>query len=140
MHPRIYADFNGLGALHRFRGRLAVPLDTLGSLWDLSNAGVRLHDGQRLRIYDGSDEEEDLEADATVYFSHEECVWMAELDESGCRYVPKRDLTPDLRRLCLGCRRDLAGMGVMNSARPEASELCPLCATPGNAALAPPPV
>ena len=138
MNPRIYADFNGLGGSYRFPGRLAVPLDVIGSLRDLSNAGIRLQDGLRLRIFDWSDEDEDLEADATVYFNDEEGVWMAELDESGYVYVPKGDRTPDRRLLCFGCRRDLAGALTRISARTESGELCPYCGTPVNASLARP--
>jgi hypothetical protein len=67
-YPRIYADFNGHDWSLRHPGRHAVALDTIGSLQALSNAGLRLRDGVRLIVYDYSDDEEDLEAEATVRF------------------------------------------------------------------------
>jgi hypothetical protein len=43
---RIYADFNGIRGPDD--GPLEIPLDTRGSLRDLTNAGIRLRDGTAL--------------------------------------------------------------------------------------------
>ena len=133
---RIYADYNGLAGPEG--GPLTIPLDTLGSLRDLTNAGVRLRDGTALTIVDASDGEEDLEADATARYDATADVWLAVLGPEGYRYVPSGDRTPDRRFLCLGCRRDL-GRG------PKADEYgyprvqaCPDCGTPIRAAIAAP--
>ena len=40
--PRIYADFNGIGRSRRDPSRWEIPLDSMGSLKDLTNAGIRL--------------------------------------------------------------------------------------------------
>src|SRR5215208_4554971 len=141
---RIYADYNGLGRSEG--GPLVIPLDTFGSLRDLTNAGVRLREGLALVVADWSDEEEDLEAGATSSFDAEAGVWLAVLGPEGYRYVPKGDRTPDHRFLCLGCRRDL-GSDPVTGERPAAGvvfvdgprgQSCPACGTPIAAALAPP--
>jgi hypothetical protein len=80
--PRIYADFNGLGNPDRTEGRLAVALDTLGTLRDLTNARLRLTEGLRLTVYDWSDDEEHLEAEATARYDPDDGLWWAELDPS----------------------------------------------------------
>lgn len=103
--PRTYADFNGLGKPY---GRLAVALDTAGTVRDLSNTGLRLAEGIVLTVYDWSDEDEDLEAEATARYDPDDRLWWAELGPDGDAYVPKRDRAVDSRFLCLGCRYDLA--------------------------------
>jgi hypothetical protein len=136
--PRIYADFNGLRRPERTGGRLAVALDTFGTLRDLANAGIRLSEGLELTVYDWSDDEEDLEAQATAHYDPERRVWWADLGARGYEYVPKRGRPIDPRFLCLGCRRDLAsdpdtwGDGV-----PRVTA-CPRCATAVDAAIDPP--
>jgi hypothetical protein len=141
---RIYADYNGLGRSER--GPFVIPLDTFGSLRDLSNAGVRLREGLALVVADWSDEDEDLEADATAVFDPKAGVWLAVLGPDGYRYVPKGARTNDDRFLCLGCRRDL-GSDPATGARPAAGvafvdgpggQACPVCGTSIAAALAPP--
>jgi hypothetical protein len=92
--PRIYADFNGLDRSPRRPERFVVALDTHGSLDALARAGLELHDGLRLTIWDASDEEEDLEADITVYYDAARRVWLAEMDEEGYRYVPAIGRSP----------------------------------------------
>jgi len=141
---RIHADYNGLGRSEN--GSVAIPLDTFGSLRDLSNAGVRLRDGLPLLVVDWSDEEEDLEAEATAQYDPGNSAWLAVLAPGGYRYVPKGDRAPDHRFLCLGCRRDL-GRDPVTGEHPQAGvvfiesphgQLCPACGTPISAALAPP--
>jgi hypothetical protein len=136
--PRIYADFNGLGNPDRTEGRLAVALDTLGTVRDLTNAGLRLAEGLRLTVYDWSDDEEDLEAEATARYDPDDGLWWAELDPSGCQYVPKRERATDPRFLCLGCRYDLASDPTAWGEYAPRVTVCPLCGTAVAAAVAPP--
>jgi len=136
--PRIYADFNGLCRPDRTGGRPAVALDTLGTLRDLTNAGLRLTEGLQLTVYDWSDEEEDLEARATARYDWNDSLWWAELGPDGYAYVPKRDRTTDLRFLCLGCRYDLASDPSTRGESASQAVACPCCGTAVAAAVAPP--
>lgn len=136
--PRIYADFNGLEPSPHKAARLLVPLDTVGSVRDLSNAGLRLRDGLQLTICDWSDEEEDLEAAATASYDHARRVWLAELGPEGYSYVPKGDRTPDSRFLCLGCRHDNGPAPNSAAALPLPPPTCPHCGLKGDSAIAPP--
>src|SRR5438094_2728399 len=88
---RIYADFNGLERIADSPPRYAVALDTLGTLRDLSNAGIRLREGLALLVWDESDETEDLEGDAVARFDSASGVWWADLTAEGYRYVPKHN-------------------------------------------------
>ena len=106
---RIYADFNGIQTSPRNPELLGVPLDTYGSLKDLSNAGVRLQEGVQLVIFDWSDEDEDLEGHCTVYYDWRRQFWWAELDERGYLYVPRDERTKITNFLCLGCQSNLEG-------------------------------
>src|SRR3954464_2422500 len=81
--PRIYADFNGLCEPNRTDRPSAVALDTLGTLRDLTNAGLRLAEGLQLTVYDWSDQEEDLEAEATARYDPDGGLWWAELGAKG---------------------------------------------------------
>jgi len=133
---RIYADYNGLWGPEG--GPLTIPLDTQGSLRDLTNAGVRLREGLALTVADASDDEEDLEAEATARYDAAAGVWLAVLGLDGYRYVPKGDRTPDRRFLCLGCRRDLgSGPNADEYGYPRV-EACPECGTSIRAAIAAP--
>jgi CheY-like chemotaxis protein len=136
--PRIYADFNGLMESPRDATRSMVPLDTWGSLRDLSNAGIRLREGMRLVIHDASDEVEDLEADVTTFYDPERRWWFAEL-ERALAYVPAHDRSPVTTFLCLGCRADL-GSRVQGAfgAMVQGSGHCPHCGVSTTAAIAPP--
>jgi hypothetical protein len=136
--PLIYADFNGIGPSQRNPAVLAVPLDTLGSLQALSNAGIRLEEGARISIYDWSDEEEDLLAAAVAYFDAVHKVWVAELGPEGYSYVPKGARDLDNRFLCLGCRHDLGAAPSPAAAIASPQPTCPTCGVPRDAAVAPP--
>ena len=136
MASRVYADFNGIEPSPRDPSRWAIALDTLGSLRDLSNAGIRLIEGVRLVVYDESDAEEDLEGEATVYFESRRDVWLAELDEHGYRYVPKRDRAPAFEFLCLRCRVGLP-LRADVSGVPSVTK-CPRCGEDIRAAIAAP--
>jgi hypothetical protein len=72
---RIFADFNGLRNPDRTEGRLAVSLDTFGTLRDLTNPGPRLAENLRLTVYDWSDD--DLEAEATAWYYQDGGPWWA---------------------------------------------------------------
>jgi DNA-directed RNA polymerase subunit RPC12/RpoP len=129
--PRIYADFNGLQGSPRGDSRQCVPLDTWGSLRDLSTLGVSLSDGMRLVISSDSDEHEDLEADAVAFYNSEQGWWFAEI-EGEIRDVPHREWSTTF--LCLGCRADL---GPTADTRTR-NEQCPHCGVSIQAAIAPP--
>lgn len=137
--PRIYADFNGLVAGVRDPTRVAVVLDTFGTARDLSNAGVTLHEGCELIAYDWSDDEEDLEGHGTAHFDPLHRWWVAEFDEEGVRYVPKRDRTPVTMFRCICCRQEIPPRQAAATILPgSASDVCPSCSTPIFAAIAPP--
>ena len=106
--PVIYADFNGTVPSSRNKDLSAVPLDTYGSLKDLTNQQVRLKEGMALVIYMDSAEGEDLEADGVVYYDSKFYLWLAEIDQDKIRYVPSHDLLWNRNEfLCLQCRQDL---------------------------------
>jgi DNA-directed RNA polymerase subunit RPC12/RpoP len=134
--PRIYADFNGLQGSPRTEGRLAIALDTIGSVRDLAKVGLRLADGTRLVVYDWSDEDEDLEANVTTFYDPSARVWLGELDESGYCYVPAQPRTTESRFLCLQCRSEYAAKTV--SIRQGSATLCHYCGSRLDAPIAPP--
>ncbi len=134
--PRIYADFNGIQRSSRDGSRYIIPLDTLGSVRDLANAGIRLHEGFRLTVFDASDDEEDLEGDAIVFYDARARVWIAELDENGYRYVPKKDRSLVKEFLCIRCRAPFP-VNNQHGAVPTVKE-CPACGEVMDAAIAPP--
>jgi len=86
----------------------AVPLDTYGSLKDLTNQQIRLNEGMALVIYMDSTEGEDLEADCVVYYDSKHKWWVAEIDQDKIRYVQAHDNLWNRKEfLCLQCRQDL---------------------------------
>jgi len=106
--PIIYADFMGLMPSSRNQHLSAIPLDTYGSLRDLSNQQVRLREGLALIVYMDSAEGEDVEADSVVYYDSEHRWWMAEIDKEKIRYVPSHDEIWNRKDfLCFKCRQDL---------------------------------
>lgn len=107
MTLRIYADFNGLVTSYTRPGGFAVVLDTMGTLRDLSNAGVRLVEGLPLIAVDASDAEEDLEGHGTAQYDYVNNWWLIELDEQGVRYVPAGDRTPATAFNCMSCGESL---------------------------------
>lgn len=117
--------------------RSMVPLDTWGSLRDLSNAGVRLTEGTELVIHDASDELEDLEGRAVAYYDPERAWWYAEL-EDGFDYVPARDRSPVTTFLCLDCRTDLGVPHADGGVVARRVENCPTCGLSIQTAIAAP--
>lgn len=135
---RIYADFNGLVSGPSNPSRVAVVLDTFGSVRDLANAGVLLHPGLPLIAVDWSDEAEDLEGHGTAQFDWKRGWWVVEFDELGVRYVPAGDRTENGQFLCLGCRNDV-GTAAATLARARAENRCPKCGEPLDSPIRPPP-
>jgi hypothetical protein len=115
-----------------------VPLDTWGSVRDLSNAGIRLSEGAALLICSDSDETEDLEADTRVYFDPVRKWWFAAL-EHAYRYVPAQDRAAVTTFLCLGSRADF-GSEAMDHSSPIAKRYseCPQCGLSITVAISPP--
>jgi DNA-directed RNA polymerase subunit M/transcription elongation factor TFIIS len=136
MMPRIYADFNGIQGSPRNTSRSAVPLDTYGSLRDLTNLGVKLIDGLQLTICDWSDEEEDLEAHASVYFEWKRKRWIAEIDEAGVLYVPASNRESNEDFFCMNCKNNLNAYFQKNGRREDMP--CPTCGSIITEAIAPP--
>jgi hypothetical protein len=133
---RIYADFNGLQGSRRNPSRLAVPLDTFGSLRDLANLQIRLSPELPLTVYDESDEEEDLEGYATAYWDPVSQTWIAELDARGVEYVPKRSRNQNQSFLCINCRTPLHE--IIRQQGMNAASTCPQCGTRIHTPIAPP--
>ena len=123
--PIIYADFNGIMSSSRNRNLSAVPLDTYGSLKDLTNQQIRLKEGMALVIYADSAEGEDLEADCIAYFDSWYKDWVAEINGE-IRYVPTHtDLWNQNKFLCLQCHQDLAPFFLENGR--SLNTHCPNC-------------
>ena len=124
---RIYADFNGLVQGPKNPERTAVVLDTFGSLRDLANAGVLLHEGLDLIVVDWSDENEDLKGQGTAQYDRENRWWVVEFDERGVRNVPAGDRSPVGEFQCVQCREPLGISSPSEAFDPGAS--CPACGT-----------
>lgn len=135
-YPRIYADYNGIQISPRNISRRAVPLDTFGSLKELSNAGIRLQNEMKLVIYDYSDEVEDLESNVVIYWDTRRKVWLAEIIDEEIIYISKRDRQVVTEFLCLKCRsqiQDYIAKHGMNN-----STVCPYCGEKIISAIEPP--
>lgn len=132
---RIYADFNGLQGSPNAPAVEWVPLDTWGTLCDLTVAGIILTEGMRLTIYSDSSEEEDLEADTVARYSRELNCWVAEIDSSGIREALTRG--HEVKQLvCVACKKALDGFvreqGLNDKTR------CPSCGTIVHLPILPP--
>jgi hypothetical protein len=126
--PRIYADFNGAEASHRAPNRAAIHLHRMGSLRDLARLGIVLSEGMRLTIYMDSDDTEDIEADAEVYFDSATRHWMAEYTPDEIRDVPRHPGWSGPSFPCVSCRADLAAH--IEAHGLELGDVCPECAKP----------
>jgi len=135
-HMRIYADFNGLQRSSRTHGRQAVPLDTYGSLCDLAYAGIALSEGVRLTIYDQSDEHEDLQASAIVFFDLALKCWVAEIEDDGIQEVQSQN-SQRSPLVCLSCRASLEEL--VASQGLNAGTVCSQCGAPAWLPILPPP-
>jgi hypothetical protein len=133
---RIYADFNGLVQGLRDPHRTAVVLDTLGTLRDLSNAGIVLREDLPLIAVDASDDKEDLEGHGTACYDLARKRWLLEFDAQGVRYVPAGDRTPVDTFRCVHCAALFTDHIVQGRSGPAG--VCSFCGTSVFAALAPP--
>jgi hypothetical protein len=129
---RIYADFNSLVRGTMNPDRIAVVLDTFGSVRDLANAGVTLCEGLPLVAVDWSDDEEDLEGHGTAHYDLAQKWWVVEFDGVGVRYVPAGDRTPIKEFLCVHCRLPLPQVAF------QPNFFCPSCGTSVLAPIEPP--
>ena len=129
---RIYADFNGLVRGPVNPNRIAVVLDTFGSVRDLANAGLVLRESLMLVAVDWSDDEEDLEGHGTAHYDYAQKWWVIEFDELGVRYVPAGDRTPVNEFLCVQCRLPLP----QEAFQPDT--ICSSCGTSVLASIEPP--
>jgi hypothetical protein len=137
MRPtRIYADFNGLVRGPKNPERIAVVLDTFGSLRDLANAGLILREGLPLIAVDWSDDEEDLEGHGTAQYDSANKRWVVEFDERGVRYVPAGDRSPVNSFLCVNCGQRVSVSSPGATFDPKAS--CSSCGTSVLTPYAPP--
>ena len=134
MATRIYADFNGL--VGEAGKSWAVGLDTYGSLQALANAGLSLSEGLPLVIYDWSDEDEDLEADAIARFDATQGIWWADIGSEGYRFVPKGKRDESGVFLCIACRKRLDEH--IRKSGLQIGDVCPFCATRIHEPLMPP--
>lgn len=86
--PKIYADFHNADSHGRLR------LNCVGTLEDLAQQGVELHEGLVLTLYaDDLDEKgllDELLVDGTVSFSAEERCWVAVIDWTAIRHASNR--------------------------------------------------
>ena len=132
---RIYADFNGLHRSPHRSNKQIVPLDTFGSLCDLAHAGIVLAEGAKLTIFDQSDEEEDLEADAIASFDTTLQCWVAEIDAKGIRDVPAQGAKRQ-GLVCVACRNDLEAFVAKEGL--SQNSCCPACEVPVLSPILPP--
>jgi hypothetical protein len=83
-----------------------------------------------------SDDEEDLEGHTSIYWERISGVWLAELDDQGVLYVPKKERIQSDEFLCVSCRTRLEDFIRENGLREDTS--CPVCEEPIIAPIAPP--
>ncbi len=132
---RIYADFSGLQPSPRDPYAKAVPLNTYGSLCDLSQLGIVLAEGMGLTLYDRYDATRDVEAESTAFYDAAQRAWFAELDGGGPHYVPaSRARRSPL--FCLDCRLELEAMVVTQGLATDTT--CPMCGASALKPLQPP--
>ena len=104
----------------------AVPLDTYGSLKDLTNQQIRLQEDMVIIIYMDSAEGEDLKVNCTVYYDAKRKWWLAEFESDKIRYVQAHeDLWKRKEFLCFQCRQDLEPYFRENGR--NAGMVCPNC-------------
>jgi len=83
--PKIYADFHNADVLGRLR------LNCSGTIEDLAEQQVELHDGLLLTLYaddlDAAGHSVELLADGVVSFSEEENCWVGAIDWAAIRHA-----------------------------------------------------
>jgi hypothetical protein len=84
-NPRVYADFQNLDDANRLK------LTCAGTWEDLERQEIRLQEGCVLTFYmDDADDEgrpDELLAEGTVRYNHQEQCWVAEIDWSALRHA-----------------------------------------------------
>jgi hypothetical protein len=84
-NPRIYADFHNADAHGRLR------LNCAGTVEDLAQQHVELHEGLQLTLYsddlDDKGQLDDLVVNGVVAFSAEEQCWVAAIDWAAIRHA-----------------------------------------------------
>ena len=84
--PTLYADFMNADPQGRVR------LNAVGTIEDLGHSGLQLADGLRVTVHD-----DEVEADGVVLYSAEEQVWVARIDWTAVRPLPKSDTSGRVR-------------------------------------------
>jgi hypothetical protein len=83
--PKVYADFHNADASGRLR------LNCVGTIEDLAQQGIALHDGMALTFYsddlDAEGQSAELLVDGVVSFSEEEHGWVAAIDWSAIHHA-----------------------------------------------------
>jgi hypothetical protein len=133
---RIYADFNGLDRSSRDADKLALSLHCMGTLHDLSRLKVQLAEGLEVTVYSDSAENEDLEADAQVFFDRKRSHWFAEFEENAIRYEPCPEPPPHPNFPCFECGVDLSPQ--VSERGLSLGDLCASCGNPIHKPISPP--
>ena len=83
--PKIYADFHNADVHGRLR------LNCIGTIEDLAEQQVELHEGLLLTLYaddlDDKSQSDELLADGVVSFSEEEHCWVGAIDWTAIRHA-----------------------------------------------------
>ena len=94
--PRVYADFQNLDEANRLR------LTCTGTLQDLAQHGLRLHDGLVLTFYsDDADDQgqpDELRVEGVVHYDPAEQCWVATIDWAAIRHASEEG-TKDVKPL-----------------------------------------
>jgi hypothetical protein len=89
VQPRVYADFHNADAQGRLR------LNCIGTLEDLAQQQVQLHEGIRLTLYmddaDDHGQPDELRTEGVVTFSEDEHCWVAAIDWSALRHASEEE-------------------------------------------------
>lgn len=84
-HPRVYADFQNIDDANRLR------LTCAGTLQDLAQHGIQLHDGLVLTFYsDDADEQgqpDELRVEGVAHYDTEEQCWVATINWAAIRHA-----------------------------------------------------
>jgi hypothetical protein len=81
---KVFADFHNADAQGRLR------LNCIGTVEDLAQQRIVLHDGLKLVLYS-----EDLEVEGVVCYSTEENLWVAVIDWNAIREVGTQVIAPE---------------------------------------------
>ena len=89
--PRVYADFQNIDDANRLR------LTCAGTLQDLAQHGIPLHDGFVLTFYsDDADEQgqpDELRVEGVVHYDPDGHCWVATIDWAAIRHASEEGVT-----------------------------------------------